>query len=191
MRAKDRALVGAAAVIGAAWVRSRRRRHRRSARSLTASELGALSPFYTADLLAAVRIDHVAGLANPLGYGLARRLGLGIMLDPRMIGGMALVDTVVIVDRPGRIDRIGTLFHELVHVAQFRALGVRGFVREYVRGWVENGRAYHDIPLEIHAYELQARFERDRERAFSVEAEVESWIDHRAGGRANAGGPPG
>jgi hypothetical protein len=33
-----------------------------------------------------------------------------------------------------------------------------------------------DIPLEINAYELGGRFEEHPERAFSVEAEVASWV---------------
>ncbi|MGE0556506.1 MAG: hypothetical protein AB7R55_24030 [Gemmatimonadales bacterium] len=50
------------------------------------------------------------------------------------------------------------LFHELVHVAQFRALGTDGFAREYLRGWLAGGRRYERIPLEIEAYTLARRF---------------------------------
>jgi len=52
------------------------------------------------------------------------------------------------------------LFHELVHVAQYETMGMRGFLTTYVRGWLENGREYFAIPLEVEAYELQELFER-------------------------------
>jgi hypothetical protein len=69
----------------------------------------------------------------------------------------------------------GLLFHEFVHVEQYRQLGVPRFAELYVRGFL-NGGGYDGIPLEINAYELGSRFEEHPERGFSVEAEVSSWI---------------
>jgi hypothetical protein len=60
-----------------------------------------------------------------------------------------------------------------VHVVQYRILGVAAFVRRYVLGWANNGRRYEAIPLERDAYELQARFESNPGRPFSVEREAE------------------
>ena len=64
----------------------------------------------------------------------------------------------------------GVLFHELVHVVQFRLLGVREFSRQYVEGFLKSG-SYEGIPLEVCAYELEARFEMSA-RPFAVEDEV-------------------
>ena len=50
-----------------------------------------------------------------------------------------------------------THFHELCHVVQWRALGVRDFLMTYVLGLLERG--YRESPLEAIAYRLQAEFE--------------------------------
>jgi hypothetical protein len=49
-------------------------------------------------------------------------------------------------------------FHELVHVVQWQALGVRDFLLTYAVGLLEYG--YADSPLEAIAFELQGRFDR-------------------------------
>jgi len=63
------------------------------------------------------------------------------------------VDTVV--SHEPFNDRL--LFHELVHVVQYEKLGLEGFAAKYVRGFL-NGGSYEGIPLEMNAYELDARF---------------------------------
>ena len=47
----------------------------------------------------------------------------------------------------------GLLFHEFVHVEQYRQLGRARFAELYVRGFLA-GRGYPGIPLEINAYAL-------------------------------------
>ncbi|MEZ4585683.1 MAG: hypothetical protein R2909_04690 [Gemmatimonadales bacterium] len=73
---------------------------------------------------------------------------------------ITLIDTVLVgpsVEVAGaRWDEL--LFHELVHVAQFQALGAERFAREYLKGWVAGGRRYARIPLEVEAYALARRF---------------------------------
>ena len=70
---------------------------------------------------------------------------------------------------------IGLLFHELVHVEQYRQLGIPRFSELYVRGFL-NGGSYEAIPLEVNAYSFEDRFRRDPQRGFSVEAEVTQWL---------------
>ena len=65
------------------------------------------------------------------------------------------------------------LFHELVHVVQFRQLGVREFSRRYVRGFVST-RSYRRIPLEGCAFSLEDRFLRGER--FDVERAVADWL---------------
>jgi len=74
--------------------------------------------------------------------------------------GITLIDTVLIGASIGREGPRwqGLLFHELVHVAQFRALGTEGFAREYLGGWIAVGHRYAHVPLEVEAYALQRRF---------------------------------
>jgi hypothetical protein len=69
----------------------------------------------------------------------------------------------------------GLLFHELVHVEQYRQLGITHFAELYVRGFLGGGR-YNGIPLEINAYSLGGRFERSPQTRFSVADEVSAWI---------------
>jgi hypothetical protein len=67
------------------------------------------------------------------------------------------------------------LFHELVHVEQYRQVKVPRFAELYVRGFLTGG-GYDGIPLEINAYDLGGRFEMEPQRPFSVEREVSRWI---------------
>jgi len=86
--------------------------------------------------------------------------------DPRLVTAITFDD--MIAARQSLSD--GVLFHELVHVVQFRLLGLREFSRQYVEGFLESG-SYEGIPLEICAYALEARFELSA-RPFAVEDEV-------------------
>lgn len=61
----------------------------------------------------------------------------------------------------------GLLFHELVHVEQYRQLGIPRFAELYVRGFLTGG-GYDGIPLEVNAYSLGARFEANPQQKFSV-----------------------
>ena len=66
------------------------------------------------------------------------------------------------------------IFHELVHVTQYRLLGIEEFARLYVRGYLHGG--YEGTPLERCAYDLDGRFIMGG-RSFDVEAEVAAWIE--------------
>jgi hypothetical protein len=67
------------------------------------------------------------------------------------------------------------LFHELVHAVQYKHLGLNGFAKLYVRGFLTGG-SYEEIPLEKQAYGLEDRFSRNPTRPFSVEDDVTHWI---------------
>ena len=67
------------------------------------------------------------------------------------------------------------LFHELVHAVQYKHLGVNGFAKCYVRGFLAGG-SYEEIPLEKQAYALEDRFVRKPTTGFSVEQDVEELI---------------
>lgn len=64
-------------------------------------------------------------------------------------------------------------FHELVHVIQWRILGLQKFLFLYGTGIIKNG--YSDSPLEKMAYNYQRLFN-DLE-PFDVESEVEKELD--------------
>lgn len=89
-----------------------------------------------------------------------------------LMAAITFVDTVV--SQEAFTDRL--LFHELVHVIQYEKLGLQQFAAKYVTGFLGGG-SYDGIPLEMNAYELEARFAGAPAKAFSVEDEVQEWID--------------
>jgi hypothetical protein len=66
-------------------------------------------------------------------------------------------------------------FHELVHVVQWRHLGPEQFIIAYALGHLLSG-GYRTNPLEIMAYDLQARFDRSGP-AFDVASIVTPELD--------------
>jgi hypothetical protein len=68
--------------------------------------------------------------------------------------GLALIDTIFV--RRNCVGDPSLLFHELVHVAQWRLLGVNRFLALYGLMLLEDG--YRASPLETMAYGLQRQF---------------------------------
>ena len=60
-----------------------------------------------------------------------------------------------------------TLFHEFVHVEQYREFGIQRFADLYLRGFLNAG-SYFEIPLRRIAYTLGERFENNPTRPFPV-----------------------
>lgn len=63
------------------------------------------------------------------------------------------------------------LFHEVVHVHQYLALGLETFMHEYLSS-VAAYSNYRDIPLEAVAYEAPDRYVLNPDEAFSVDEMV-------------------
>lgn len=70
-----------------------------------------------------------------------------------------------------------THFHELCHVVQWKALGVRDFLMTYALGLLAHG--YRRSPLEAIAYDLQRDFEAGITRPGLVDAITEHAVDVR------------
>lgn len=172
-RLRDRLMIGAASLVGPLWVGYRRYGYRLRGRPLTDDECGRLTGFFEPATLAAVRVAFVPAIRDPIIFRLLRALRIADPTSLELMAGMALVDTVVVAGghRLASGDITVLLFHELVHVVQFRVLGTRGMLRRYVAGWVGCGHRYRSIPLEVDAYELHGRFAAGC-GVFSVEAEV-------------------
>ncbi len=154
-----------------AWLEELEERHRSSGRPLTSAERRALGPYFEAALLDAARVAVVERLENPGFYRQFVDAGRPIPIDFSRMSGLSLVDTVLVVESRVGPGWLPLLFHELVHVAQNRVLGLERATATYVEAFLEHG-SYRAIPHEAQAYELAARF-RDGGRPFSVEAEVE------------------
>lgn len=152
-------------VAAGVWVWRTRRRYTPIARPLSDVEIQTFAGCFSRELLASVRIATVAQIALP-GARWARRAVADAPGPPGHDagpGGIALGNLVVLASPHGSPLHVGVLFHELVHVAQYRHLAglwsVRGFLSLYLRQWVEGGRSYAAIGLEQQAYDLQTRFE--------------------------------
>lgn len=109
-------------------------------------------------------------MANPNFYPMLRDIGFANLPDQSGMGAITFSD--VVVSHQPFSD--GLLFHELVHVEQYRQLRILRFSELYVRGFL-NGGGYEAIPLEVNAYTLGGRFEANPDSQFSVEDEVRRW----------------
>lgn len=171
MRAR---LFGALAfLVGPIWIHWYRRHYRRRLEALTPEEIRTLSVWFDAELLDRVRVARVDSI------DLRPRLILKYFVRSIAFpAGIALGNHIVLAQSRSPREQMITLFHELVHVQQYRSLGMARFCFEYIVGWCRAGWSYFDIPLEEQAFALQERFSRNE--VFSVMREVS--------GHARAGG---
>ncbi len=128
---------------------------------------------FSPELLSSTRLlvlqsEHVP---NPDFYPMLRSMGFKNLPDQSAMAAITFGD--VVVSHEPFSD--GLLFHELVHVEQYRQLGIPRFSDLYARGFL-NGGSYEAIPLEVNAYRLEDRFRSDPRAGFSVQAEVARWI---------------
>ena len=157
---------------GQSWVLEQRELHRPAVIPLDALVREKFNPFFEDAVLNEGRFKGVPAIQNPSFYAELEAMGQSIPLDFTAMHGITFIDTVLLSQRFGQTSFPGLLFHELVHVVQYRILGVAEFVTRYVRGWAENGYRYEAIPLERDAYELQHRYEANPNQPFSVREEV-------------------
>lgn len=160
----------------AAYIGQQRQTYRHGAVPLSLSQQRAMRPFFPEPALDATRLRILAGgrVANPSFYGELIKMGFeaGSLPDFAHMAAITFADTVV--SHEPFTDRL--LFHELVHVIQYEKLGLPEFAGKYVKGFL-NGGSYDAIPLEMNAYQLDARFAGGPTKPFLVEAEVQAWID--------------
>lgn len=153
----------------AGYISAQRGKYAARALPLSAQQRAPLEPFFAQEVLDHVRVLVLQGerVQNPEFYPMLRGLGFKNLPDQSAMGAITFRD-VVVSHEPFSA---GLLFHELVHVEQYRQLGIPRFSELYVRGFL-NGGSYDAIPLEVNAYSLEDRFRRDPHRGFSVQQEV-------------------
>lgn len=161
----------------AQYITAHREKYAPRAVPLSDQQRAHFEPFFAREVLNGVRVLVLRGerVPNPEFYPMLRGLGFKNLPDQSAMGAITLCD--VVVSHEPFSD--GLLFHELVHVEQYRQLGIPRFSERYVRGFL-NGGSYEAIPLEVNAYTLGGRFEANPRQLFSVEDEVRQW---REGGR--------
>jgi hypothetical protein len=157
----------------ARYIATQRERYASRAVPLSVQQRAAMNGFFSPQLLDVTRLLVLQGerVANPDFYPMLRSLGLNNLPDQSTMAAITFCD--VVVSHEPFTD--GLLFHELVHVEQYRQLGIACFADLYVRGFLSGG-SYEAIPLEVNAYSLGGRFEQNPANRFPVEDEVRRWI---------------
>jgi hypothetical protein len=157
------------------WIESQRAEHLPDARPLREAERAALGAYFSEESLAAVRVARVERVPSPpFIESIVRQLefiGKRVHLDFSAAAGITFGECVLIAE-PGESTEL--LFHEMVHVEQYRILGVKGFSQAYVQGIVDANFIYEKIPLEAIAFEMAERFRAGG--AFLVSAELPDWL---------------
>jgi hypothetical protein len=143
------------------------------AQSLTSSQQAAVHSFFPAELLNSIRVLELKDerVPNPPYQARAKERGHALMLDFTHKAEIAHPGLIIFQQEP--IPRL--LFHGLVHVVQYRMLGLERYLELYVRAFLRSG-VYVNVPLEVHAFQLGERFAQDPSTPFSVQSEVEDWI---------------
>ncbi len=163
----------------AAYIQNQRHTYQPGAAPLSLNQKNAMRSFFPQPALDSVRLVVLTEqrVNNPPFYGALVQRGFSPADLPAFahMAAITFVDTVV--SNEPFTERL--LFHELVHVVQYEKLGLPEFAAKYVRGFLSGG-SYEAIPLEMNAYELDARFAAEPAASFSVEVEVQRRID--AGG---------
>jgi hypothetical protein len=154
------------------YITTQRERYAPRAIQLSAHQRAAMNGFFSPQLLDGTRLLVLRGerVSNPEFYPMLRGLGFKNLPDQSAMGAITFSD-VVVSHEPFSA---GLLFHELVHVEQYRQLGIPRFSELYVQGFL-NGGSYEAIPLEVNAYTLGGRFEANPRQQFSVQDEVRQW----------------
>lgn len=140
---------------------------------LSARQKETLQPFFSSMLLDRVRTVELHGrrLPSPLFYLEARALGIDNLPELTHMASLTFVDVIVFNDLI--IER--TLFHGLVHAAQFHILGLERYTDLFVRAFLRTN-AHFTVPLETHAFALESKFAVDPDKPFSVEEQVRLWL---------------
>jgi hypothetical protein len=159
----------------AAWVRQQRERFRPSAIPLTADQTAALQPFFPSDILGSLRVLDISRTGEtipyPPFYERVRAGGARVVPDAKHMTAMPFIDVAVFNREP----TLRTLFHNLVHVAQFFALGIEAVMESYFHVLNESG-LWMVAPVEEQAYQLDGRYTKDPTVVFSVADEIQEWL---------------
>lgn len=97
-------------------------------------------------------------------------MGFTGFLDFKHLASFTYIDVIVFHDEIAP----RTLFHGLVHAAQFAMLGFDHYVERYIRAFVRTD-LWIAIPLEEQAFKSEARFASSPPERFSVEEEIKLW----------------
>ena len=167
------AIIDQVTMLVAQYIFNQRETYFQLAVPLSAAQRAAMAPFFSTELLDGTRLIVLTGerVRNPEFYPMLEAAGFNNLPNQSEMAAITFFDCVV-AHTPFTN---ALLFHELVHVEQYRQLGVPRFADLYLRGFLSRG-GYFQIPLEQNAYKLGEQYERDCISPFSVADDVSSWL---------------
>jgi len=156
-----------------AYLQEQRERYFYSASPLTQRQNTLMSPYFSAALLERIRIVELIGhrLPNPPFYAEAVEFGFFNLPQIAHMASVTFLDAIVFNEKITE----RSLFHALVHAAQFEVLGLERYTNLFVRSFV-NTKFHFSVPLEAHAFSLESRFVGHPADRFSVEDQVRLWV---------------
>ena len=156
----------------AAYFRDRRDAYFPSAAPLAGEQRALMAPYFSADLLDRVRTLLLEGarIPNPPFYDEYRAMGFVNLPEVTHMHSVTFADVVVFNEKVTE----RSLFHGLVHAAQFNVLGLERFAEIFVRNFV-NTKLHFSVPLEAQAFALESKFAGAPGSRFSVEDQVRLW----------------
>jgi hypothetical protein len=167
--------LAALVVEASSWLEAKRAEFLPSGAPLNNIQKANLSPFLSAQVLNAVRIVNLSKTGKtipyPPFYERVRAGGHRVVPDSAHMAALPFVDVVVFNGEP----TLRTIFHNLVHVTQFAVVGLETAMECYFRILNDSG-LWMVVPFEEQAYRMDARYTRDPNDFFSVEAEVREWL---------------
>ncbi len=163
------AIIDQVSVLVAQYISNQRETYFQRAVPLSATQRTTMAPFFSTSLLDGTRLIVLSGerVKNPDFYPMLEAAGFNNLPNQSEMAAITFSDCVV-AHTPFTN---ALLFHELVHVEQYRQLGAPRFADLYLKGFLSGG-GYFEIPLEQNAYALGDRYERDSTRPFSVSEDV-------------------
>ena len=153
----------------AGWIQQTLAAHATAAQPVASFGFERLPRYYSRQTLASAKVVIVPKVPMPplSAMGLDRFTEF----EQMNAGGITYLNTYFV--RTEHADLESLHCHELVHIIQWRLLGPERFLTLYADGLERCG--YRNSPLEVMAYDLEARFEREAQ-PFNIEAECQSQI---------------
>lgn len=154
----------------AEFIDDQRGTYQSMAHNLSKAERARLAIHFPTEVLDSTRFVRVRSLKNPPFYSELEGMGFTNLPQFRQMAAITFID--VIVSQQDFTPPL--LFHELVHVVQYRQLGLARFAESYVRGFLKTGE-YLSIPLERVAYHLEDMFRLRPDLRIDVEKQALSF----------------
>jgi hypothetical protein len=158
-----------------AWMQQQRDKYYPLGEPLPEPEKRKLRPFFPGASLDRLRIKHVAltgeTIPYPPFYERVRAGGARVVPDAAHMTAMPFIDVALFNREP----TLRTIFHTLVHVTQFRMVGLEKVMSGYFQALNESG-LWMVVPYEEQAYRMDARYTKDPFDIFSVDEEIREWL---------------